>query len=140
MDTIVWSEDIFSGDIELSLELESSNSFTGASVILFGNGGSLASGNLIFTIVSDQQGIIADSIYDNGHWLSGSVNSLNFIDQKHTVLISVIDRKASLFVDGVEIGTVFLDENINTSGKIGLLKYWEIHDISFSNIHLRVSE
>lgn len=138
-DTIAWSDDLFAGDIEVTLEVESSSSFSAASVILYGNGGSLAPGNLIFTIASDQQSIIADSIYDNGTYLFTSMNSLSFGEQRHTVLISVVDRKARLFVDGEEAAFVFLDENINSSGRIGLLKYWEIHDVAFSSIRVRES-
>jgi len=138
-DTIAWSDDLFAGDIEVSLEVESSSPSSAANVILYGNGGSLAPGNLIFTIASDHQSILADSIYDNGTYLFTSVSSLGFGEQKHTVLISIVDRKASLFLDGEETASVFLDENINTSGRIGLLKYWEIHDVAFANIRVRES-
>jgi len=138
-DTIAWSDDLFAGDIEVSLEVGSSSPSSAANVILYGNGGSLAPGNLIFTIASDHQSILADSIYDNGTYLFTSMSSLGFGEQKHTVLISIIDRKASLFLDGEETASVFLDENINTSGRIGLLKYWEIHDVAFANIRVRES-
>lgn len=139
-DTIAWSDDLFDGDIEVSLEVESSTPSSAANVILYGNGGSLAPGNLIFTIASDHQSILADTIYEGGTYLFTSMNSLSFGDQRHTVLISIVDRKASLFVDGEEAASVFLDENINTSGRIGLLKYWEIHDVAFSSIRVRESE
>jgi hypothetical protein len=138
-DTIAWSDDLFAGDIEVSLEVESSSPNSAANVILYGNGGSLAPGNLIFTIASDHQSILADSIYDNGTYLFSSVSSLSFGEQSHTVVISIVDRKASLFVDGEEIASAFLDENINTRGSIGLLKYWEIHDVAFSSIRVRES-
>jgi hypothetical protein len=139
-DTIAWSQDIFGGDIEVSLDIESSNSNSAASIILYGDGGSLAPGNLIFTIAYDHQSIIADSIYDNGTYLYSSMNSLEYGEQKHTVMIRIINRRASLFLNGVEIGSTYLDENINSSGKIGLLKYWEIHDVTFSNIRVRSME
>ena len=139
-DTIAWSQDMFGGDIELSLDIESSNSNSAATIILYGNGGSLAPGNLIFTIASDHQSIIADSIYDNGTYLFASMSSLSFEEQKYSVMISIINRKASLFLDGEEIASAFIGENIHTSGKIGLLKYWEIHDVTFSNIRVRASD
>jgi hypothetical protein len=138
-DTIAWSDDLFAGDIEVSLEVESLSSFSAANVILYGNGVSLAPGNLIFTIASDQQSILADSIYDNGTYLFTSMSSLSFGEQKHTVLISIVDRKASLFLDGEETASILLDENINTSGRIGLLKYWEIHDVIYASIRVRDS-
>jgi hypothetical protein len=121
------------------LEVESSSPFSAANVILYGNGRSLAPGSLIFTIASDQQSILADSIYDSGTYLFASVSSLDFGEQRHTVWISIVDRMASLSVDGEEIAAVFLDENINTSGRIGLMKYWEIHDVAFSSIRVRES-
>jgi len=138
-DTIAWSDDLFAGDTEVSFQVESASPNTAANVILYGNGGSLAPGNLIFTIASDHQSILADSLYDDGTYLFASMNSLGFGEQKHTVLISVVDRKASLFIDGEEVGSVFLDESINTSGRIGLLKYWEIPDVTFSSIRARES-
>jgi hypothetical protein len=138
-DTIAWSEEVYEGDLELSLDIESSNSFSAASVVLYGNGGSLASGNLIFTIANDLQAILADSIYDDGTYLFSSLGSVDFVEQKHNVLIAINDRQANLFLDGEQIASVFLDENINTSGKIGILKYWEIPDVSFSNIQIRES-
>jgi hypothetical protein len=141
-DTIAWSQDIFAGDVEISMDLESPVSYSAANIILYGNGGSLTPGNLIFSIASDQQAISADSIYEGGggRFLSSSLSRLDFGEQKHSVLISIIDRRASLFLDGAEIESAFLSEEINRSGKIGLLKYWEINEITFSNIHVRSLE
>lgn len=138
-DTTAWSDDIFAGDIEVSLEVDSSNPNSAANVILYGNGGTLTQGNLIFTIAFDHQSILADSIYDNGTYLFSSVRSLSFGEQKHSVLISIINRKASLLIDGEEVASAALDQRINTSGRIGLLKYWEVHDVTFSNIRVRNS-
>lgn len=138
-DTIAWSDDVFTGDLEVSLQVDSSSAFSAANIILYGNGLSLAPGTLIFTIASDQQSILADSIYDNGTYLFTSMGSLPFGEKSHTVLISVIDMKATLSVDGVETASVSLDDNINTSGRIGLLKYWEIDDVTFSSIQVRDS-
>ncbi len=139
-DTIAWSEDMLAGDLELSLDIESSSPFSAANIVIYGNGGSLATGNLIFTVASDLQAILADSIYDDGTYLFSSLSSVGFGGQKHSVLISIIDRKAILFLDGDQIASVLLDESINTNGRIGLLKYWEIDDVTFSNIRIRESE
>ncbi|TFH36397.1 MAG: hypothetical protein E4G99_05050 [Anaerolineales bacterium] len=139
-DTIAWSEEIFTGDLEISYDVESSHANTAANLIIYGSGGSLAPGNLIITVASDLQAILADSIYENGKYLFSSLNSLTFEGQKHSVLVSIIDRKASLFLDGEEIASVFLDEHINSGGKIGLLKYWEIDEVTFSNISVRASD
>ncbi len=141
-DTFAWSQEIFAGDVEISMDIESTNAFSAANIILYGNGGSLTPGNLIFSVASDQQAISADSIYEGGggRFLFSSLRSLNFGEQKHTVLISIIDRRARLFLDGEEIGSVFVPQNSNTSGKIGLLKIWEIGEITFSNIRVRSAE
>jgi hypothetical protein len=101
---------------------------------------SLSSGNLIFTVANDLQAILADSIYDNGTFLSDTMGSVKFGEQKHSVLIRIIDRKASLYLDEEEIASVFLDENINTNGRIGLLKWGGIHDMTFSNPRIMGSE
>jgi hypothetical protein len=139
-DTIAWSDELFGGDIELSLDIESSTPLAAASIVAYGDGKSQASGNLIFTIANDLQAILADSIYDDGTYLFASTSSVDFGEQTHALLIRIIDRKASLILDGEEIASVLLDENINTSGKIGLLKWGGIHDVTFSNARIRGSE
>lgn len=139
-DTIAWSEDLFAGDIELSLDIESSKSFSAANIILYGSGRTLAPGNLIFVIASDQQAIQADTIYDGGTYLYASVSNLEYGEQKHSVLISIHDRIASMFLDGEEIASAILDDSINASGKIGLFKWGGIDNVTFSNIHVRSME
>jgi hypothetical protein len=139
-DTIAWSENTYAGNLEISYDVESPHAFAASNLIIYGNGGSMAPGNLIFSVASDLQAIWVDSIYGDGNFLFSSWSSLNFVEQKHSVLVSIIDRRARLFLDGEEIGSAFLDENINPSGKIGLLKYWEIREITFSNIHVRSLE
>ena len=139
VETIAWSEEIFQGDLEISLDISSSSSHSAANIVVFGNGSTLSQGNLIFTIASDLQAISADSIYEGagGKYLFSRLDTVNLENQTHTVLISIIDRKASLFLDGNEITAIFLDDQINSEGRIGLLKYWEINDIEFSNIRVR---
>jgi len=139
-DTIAWSEDLFAGDIELSLDIESSKSFSAANIILYGSGRRLAPGNLIFVIASDLQAIQADTIYEGGTYLYSSLSSLEYGEQKHSVLLSIHDRRASLFLDGEEIASAFLDDSINASGKIGLLKWGGINNVTFSNISVRSME
>jgi len=140
LDTIAWSEGEYAGDIEISLDIESPNSFAAANIIVYGNGISLSSGNLIFTVANDLLAINKDSIYGEDNYLFDSASGLNFVEGKHTVLIKITDRKATLSVDGELISSVFLNEDINTSGRIGLLKYWEIDEITFSNIRIKGSE
>ena len=140
IDTIAWSEKSYAGDLELTLDIDSSQSFSAANIIIYGNGVSQASGNLIFTIASDLQAIQADSIYDDGTYLFSVLKPVNFGEQRHTVLISLLDRKASLYLDGEEVASAVLNESINTSGKIGLLKWGGIRAVTFSNLRIKGSE
>jgi hypothetical protein len=139
-DTYAWSEEQFSGNIEISMDIESSNEPSAANIIVYGNGTSLSEGNLIFTVATDLQAVLVNSIYGDGNYLFSSLNTLDFKDQTHTVLIKIIDRKATMYIDDEKITSVYLDDNINTSGYIGLLKYWEIEDITFSNIQISEPE
>ncbi len=139
-DTIAWSEETFAGGIELSLDIGSATPLAAASIVVYGDGKSQASGNLIFTIANDLQAILANSIYDDGTYLFTSTGSVDFGEQDHAVLIRIIDRKASLILDGREIGSVLLDESINSSGRIGLLKWGGIPNVTFSNTRIRASE
>ena len=140
VETIAWSEERYTGDIEISLDIESPNAFAAANIILYGNGISLSSGNLIFTVASDILAIVEGSIYDENDYTYMSFPTINFVGEKHTVLIKVVDRRATLYVDGVEISSVLLKDTTDTEGKIGLLKYWEIDEITFSNIQVKGTE
>jgi hypothetical protein len=141
-ETIAWSEDTFQGDIEISMDISTSSSYGAANIIVYGNGWSLSTGNLIFTIASDLQAVSANSIYEGGggEYLFSAMNNINLTNQEHQVLISIIDRKVDFSLDGTKITSIFLDDEINTQGRIGLLKYWEIETITFSNIQVRVLE
>ena len=140
LDTIAWSEDLFGGDLEISFDVESSSSYSSATIIVYGNGGSLAPGNLIFMLASDLQAIQADTIYQGGKYLYSSMSSLVYGDQKHSGLISINDRVANLFVNGEKIATAKLDGSINTSGKVGLFKWGGVDNVTFSNILVRSME
>ncbi len=146
IDTIAWSEEKYTGDIEISLDIESppdiesSKDYAAAFIIVYGNGITQSSGNLIFNVANDILSIVEGSIYDDNDYTFIAGSDVNFIGEKHTVLINIIDRKATLFVDGVEIGSVFLKDTTDTGGKIGLWKYWEIEEIIFSNIRIKGSE
>ena len=141
--TIAWSEEASDGDLEIMLEVSSSSSSnSAANIIVYGNGTFLTEGNLIFTVASDLLAISETSIFEGegGSFLHATMASLDLHDQVHTVLISIKDRKASMSLDGDEIGTIFLDDDIRSGGSIGLLKIGEISDISFGNIRVRHTE
>jgi hypothetical protein len=139
-ETTAWSEMAYSGDIEISLDIESSNAFAAANIIVYGNGLTISPSNVIFTVASDILAIVEGTIYNESDYSYSSFPALNFVEEKHTVLIQIIDRKATLSVDGEKISSVFLQEATANQGKIGLLKYWEIDEITFSNIRVRGTE
>ncbi len=141
--TIAWSKETFEGDLEISLEVSSSSSSpSAANIIVYGNGTFLSKGNLIFTVASDLLAISETSIYEGGGgtYLHVTAASLDLQDQVHTVLISIKDREASMSLDGEEVGTVLLADEIRSEGKIGLLKIPEVSEISFQNIRVRAAE
>jgi hypothetical protein len=138
-DTIAWSEETYTGDIEISLEIESFNDYAGANIIVYGNGISLSSRNLIFT-VGDMLAIVEGSIYQEDDYTYVEPSGLFPFGGKHTAMINIKDRRATLFVDGVEISSVFLKDTTDTEGKIGLLKYWEFDEVTFSNIQVKGKE
>lgn len=76
-DTIAWSQQLFAGDLELSFDIESPDAYSSGTIILYGNGGSLSPGNLIFVLASDLQAIQADTIYEGGRYLYSSMDSLS---------------------------------------------------------------
>ena len=138
--TIAWSKETFEGDLEIQMEVtSSSSSVAAANIIVYGNGAFLSKGNLIFTAASDLLAISETSIFEGegGEFLHATTASLDLQDQVHTVLISIKDRRATMSLDGDEIGTVFLDDEIKSEGKIGLLKVWESSDITIQNIRVR---
>ncbi len=137
VETIAWSDEKYTGDIEISLDIESPNAFAAANIIVYGNGFTISPGNVIFTVANDILAIVEGSIYNEEDYTYMSFPALNFVEEKHTVLINIIDRRATLYVDGVEISSVFLTETVDNEGKIGLLKYWEIDEITFSNIQVK---
>jgi len=136
-DTIAWSDEEFAGDLELTLDIQSPNASGAANILVFGDGHGLSAGTLIFTIANDLKAIVADTIYPGGTYLFDRFEALAFAGQTHSMTITIIDRKASLFLDSVLVSSVFLGENINSEGRIGLLKYWEIPEMVFSNIRVR---
>ena len=43
--------------------------------------------------------------------------------KKHSIIIKIVNHKASLFFDSGEILSAFIPEDVYTSGKIGIYKY-----------------
>ena len=111
-DTIAWSEEIFEGDLEVSLDVQSPSAFGEANIIIYGNGRGMSPGILIFTVANDIQKIMSDTVYPGGAYLFDTMGTVDFEGQKHTILIRIVDREASLILDGEQITSVFLNNSI----------------------------
>jgi hypothetical protein len=135
-DTIAWSEETFEGDLELTVDAESLDPSGEVNIILYGNGRGFSTGCLIFTIAHEHQKIVSDTSYEGGTFLFTQFGLVKFEGQKHTIMITIQDRKASLYLDGEQITSIFLSDRINSSGRIGLYKYWERPEMTFSNIRV----
>jgi hypothetical protein len=135
-DTFAWTDEIYQGNLEISMDVFSPDSYGEASVLIYGDGRGMSSGTLILSIANDLQKISYDSVYASNNVLYEKTDTVRFGDQPHTILIKIIDRQVTLFLDGKQIASLFLDDHINTEGKIGLYKYWERPEITFSNIQI----
>ena len=137
-DTIAWSEEVYEGDLELSVDVESPSADGGVDIIVYGDGQGFSRGILIFTVANDGQWIAADTLYQGARFLTTAGSGVYFDGQRHTLGIRIADRQAALTWDGREIVSTFLGDEINSTGRIGLYKYWERPEMTFSNVRVRV--
>jgi hypothetical protein len=137
-DTMAWSEEVYEGDLELSVDVESPGAGGGPTVLVYGDGQGFSPGVLIFAVANDYQWIAADTVYDEARFLAVAELGMSSDDQAHTLGIRVADGRATLSWDGREIVSAFLGDDINSTGRIGLYKYWERPEMTFSNVRVRV--
>lgn len=137
-DTFAWSEEIASGDVVISLEVESRDPLGQGVIVVYGDGSRFSKEGLFFNIAADEQSIKAYS-YAGLMFLSDlCYEHFDFISSKHTVIIEIVDNYASLYVDGNKLSlTNFLNSEINQSGKIGLSKSRDRPEVIYSNIRVK---
>lgn len=134
-DSFAWSDEIIEGDFSLRLEIESDfDNYGEGMVIVYGEGQSWSLGCLIFNITGYWQAIRIDTIYGDDHWLV--YNEQRLENKSYTMIIEIKGNTAKLFADEQLVASIMLPGNVNRRGRIGLVKYWESADVSFSNIQI----
>ena len=136
-DAFAWSEEIVEGDFTLQLDVESDfGNYGEGLVIIYGDGQTWSNGCLIFSINGYWQSIRIDTIYSDNDiiWLDNTERKL--AKDKYTMTIEVEGDTANLYADDILVASTFLPTKANHSGKIGLVKYWESADVTYSNILL----
>jgi len=121
-DTIAWSDVVIEGDIELSFDIQFQDPSGEGAVILYGNGSGLSDEQLFIGFSPVHSKIMEGTPYDTRFLDDVWMTDVD-INEKHSVLIKVANRKASLFFDGIEILSASMPEDSKTSGRIGLYKY-----------------
>lgn len=136
-DAFAQSEDIIEGDFILKLDVESTFGNYGAGlVIIYGDGQTWSNGCLIFGMNGFWQSIRIDTIYSDSDeiWLDYKERKLT--KKKYTMTIEVEGNMANLYADDILVASTIIPAKAKNSGKIGLVKYWESADVSYSNILL----
>jgi hypothetical protein len=121
-DTIAWSNVVIEGDIELSFDIQFQEPNGEGAIIIYGNGSGLSDEQLFIGFGPVHSKIMQGTPYDNRFLDDVWMTDVN-INEKHSVIIKVVNFKASLFFDGIEILSAFIPEDSKTSGRIGLYKY-----------------
>ena len=121
-DTIAWSNLIVDGDIELSFDIQYQGPNGEGNIIIYGNGGGLSDEQLFFGFGPVHSKIMAGTPYDSRYLDDLWMTDVD-VNKMHSVIIKIVNRKASLFFDSVEILSAFIPEDINANGKIGIYKY-----------------
>lgn len=140
-DTIAWSDETFEGDLELLVDVSSTKRTGEANIVIYGDGEGLAPGCLIFSVANDYQKIMADTVYDTGTYLGDTMMTVDFGEQAevHTIGIRIAGQTAVLSLDGTEIISAELDQDLARTGRIGLYKYCARPDVTFSNVRVRTA-
>jgi hypothetical protein len=141
VDAFAWSTESFEGDLRVSLELESPESKSSGCVILYGDGQEYSFGSLIFCVDWDGYGLEKHTIYHEGeNRLTFTHSSVDLKNKAYSVTIEITDDIASMYVNGEKVFSSFFDtQEIDRSGRVGLLKKWFDPEITFSNIQIKTS-
>ena len=139
-DAFAWSTEAYDGNLMVSLDLESPGDRASGCVVVYGDGQGFSQGGLIFCVDWDGYGLEKDTIYHEGeNCLTFVHDSVDLKNNAHSVTIEIIDDVASMDVNGERVFSTFFDtEEINRSGRVGLLKKWFDPEITFSNVQVAV--
>ena len=121
-DTIAWSDMIVEGDLELTFDIQFQGADGEGDIIIYGNGIGLSDEQLFLGFGPIQSKIMAGTPYDSRYLDDVWMMDVD-VNKKHSIKIRIVNRKASLFFDSVEILSAFIPEDVNPSGRIGIYKY-----------------
>jgi hypothetical protein len=139
-DVFAWSKESFDGDLVLKFDLQAKlEQQTHLCIIVYGDGVEFTRGNLIFLVGSDLSLIEKHTRYHEGDsFLTYNETTTNLVEQKVPITIEIIGDSATMYLDEQPVASALIDvDDINHSGRIGLLKPWYSGGGIFSN--LRVS-
>jgi len=137
-DTFIWTEESFSGDISLHVDIEGDAENCEGVIILCGGGKGFSKHGLIFNIAHDFQSIRTYTFFSGMKYLVRGDRSVNFLKQKHKMSIKIVGNEALLFLDEEKILKTELPANMRREGKIGLYKYKKRPEVTYSNIVLEL--
>ena len=141
-DAFAWSKEQYEGNLMVSFDIESSANQASGCVIVYGKGQGLSYGNLIFCVDWDGYGLEKHTIYHEGeNYLTFVPSDVDLKNNVYSVTIEIIDNTANMYVNGDKVLSSFFDtQEIDQSGRIGLLKKWFDPEVTFSNIRIRTPE
>jgi hypothetical protein len=141
-DAFAWSKEQYAGNLMVSFDIESSASQASGCAVVYGNGQGLSYGNLIFCVDWDGYGLEKHTIYHEGeNYLTFVPSDVDLQNNVYSVTIDIIDDTANMYVNGDKVFSSFFNtQEIDRSGRIGLLKKWFDPEVTFSNIRIRTPE
>ena len=92
---------------------------------------------MIFGINGLWQAIRIDTVYSDSDEIWLDYKERNLTKKNYTMTIEVKGDKAYLYADDILVASTTIPTKANHSGKIGLVKYWESADVTFSNILIK---
>lgn len=136
-----WSKEQYEGNLMLSFDINSSADQASGCVIIYGDGNGFTHGSLIFCVDWDGYGLEKHTIYHEGeNYLEFTHSEVNLNKKVYSIIIEIKDEIASMQVNDEQVIFSFFDpEEINRSGRIGLLKKWFDPTVTFSNVRIKKS-
>jgi hypothetical protein len=141
-DAFAWSKEQYAGNLMVNFDIESSANQASGCLIVYGNGQGLSYGNLIFCVDWDGYGLEKHTIYHEGeNYLTFVPSDVDLQNNVYSVTIEIIDDTANMYANGDKVFSSFFDtQEIDRSGRIGLLKKWFDPEVTFSNVRIRTPE
>ena len=99
-DTIAWSDMIVDGDLELSFDIQFQEPNGEGGIIFYGNGIGLSDEQLFFGFGPVHSKIMAGTPYDSRYLDDVWMTDVD-VNKKHSIIIRIVNRKASLFFDNI---------------------------------------